>query len=150
MIKADIIDLRNLSRELYKGRYPDSSGSTEFMFKVFICGDYGYCSDDWESFIDFEYTKVDSLPTEGLEEIPPHLDNKITVNGETFSVDWMLGVIKYKQRKSVLLNTAVDVYFTYGKKEHKVRFSDLAAWKTLTDQECQDKLERAIVKKDEI
>jgi len=147
MIKADIIDLRNLSRELYSKKFPSSTGNTEFLFKVFVCGYSGYCSDEWESYVTFDYEKVKELPTKGLEEIPPELDNKIKINGKSYNVDWLLSTLRFKEVKTALSGTATDIYFNYdGDKTHKVR----VFWSGLSKKESQDKLERLIVKRDEI
>jgi len=48
------------------------------------------------------------------------------------------------------LNTAVDVYFTFEGKIYGVRFQDWNIFRTLTDEQCEEKLRKYLIDNNEI
>jgi hypothetical protein len=89
------------------------------------------------------------IPTETMGEITVRhgilmnifLEPSFVLGGGIVDKADLMVNAEFTQKISRNLNTAMDVYFTYGGETYGIRFQDWNIFNTLTDQECEDKLQ---------
>lgn len=74
----------------------------------------------------------------------------ITLNDTQEDTRWVLESIDFHSKVSRNLNTAVDVYFTFEEEVYGVRFQDWNIFRTLTDEQCEEKLRKYLIENSEI
>jgi len=90
-----------------------------------------------------------NIPTETMGDITVRqgilvnifIEPSFVLGGEVVDKADLILNAEFTRKVSRNINTAMDVYFTYKEKEYGVRFQDWNIFNTLTDKQCEDKLQ---------
>lgn len=74
----------------------------------------------------------------------------VKLNGDNFTTEDVIKSLEFNSKIPRNLNTAVDVYFTFEEETHGVRFQDWNIFRTLTDEQCEEKLRKYLIDNTEI
>jgi len=100
---------------------------------------------DKELYAIFKHPKYDSEVLSEVVKLDGDwlvLEGTVSIDENVYEMSEVIPTIEFISKKSVNLNTEVDVTFYYDldKKTYTIRLQDWSLWRTLTDEECYDTL----------